>query len=87
MLNDVDIKTLQIKTFNGADIGEKYVPPSHPTAAKVAGLKTYKGNCHCGNFKFSIKIPEVKKVRSCNCSICTRVSPPFASGMLGLTWQ
>ena len=33
-------------------------------------LKTYKGNCHCGAFKFSIKIPELTSVTECNCSIC-----------------
>ena len=35
-------------------------------------LKTYKGNCHCGAFKFSIKIPELTSVTECNCSICFR---------------
>lgn len=33
-------------------------------------LKTYHGNFHCGAFKFSIKIPELKEVTECNCSIC-----------------
>jgi hypothetical protein len=33
-------------------------------------LKTYKGNCHCSAFKFSIKIPELTSVTECNCSIC-----------------
>ena len=33
-------------------------------------LKTYKGNCHCGSFKFSINIPELTSVTECNCSIC-----------------
>ena len=35
-------------------------------------LKTYYGNCHCGAFKFSIKIPELKSVEECNCSICLK---------------
>jgi len=44
-------------------------------------LHTYHGNCHCGAFKFAVKLPEVKDVYACNCSICVRVSesgfPPF----------
>jgi hypothetical protein len=35
-------------------------------------LKTYRGNCHCGAFKFNIKIPELTTVTECNCSICFR---------------
>jgi len=35
-------------------------------------LKTYYGNCHCGAFKFNIKLPELKSVLECNCSICLR---------------
>ncbi|KAF7931973.1 uncharacterized protein EAE97_008994 [Botrytis byssoidea] len=33
-------------------------------------LKTYNGNCHCGAFKFTIKVPEITTVTQCNCSIC-----------------
>ncbi|KAJ8059275.1 hypothetical protein OCU04_012240 [Sclerotinia nivalis] len=33
-------------------------------------LKTYHGNCHCGAFKFIIKVPEITTVTQCNCSIC-----------------
>ena len=33
-------------------------------------LKTYYGNCHCGAFKFSVNLPELKLVNECNCSIC-----------------
>lgn len=33
-------------------------------------LKTYNGNCHCGAFKFTIKMPELTTVTQCNCSIC-----------------
>jgi hypothetical protein len=39
-----------------------------PTLPKV--LKTYHGNCHCGAFRFSVKIPDITKVTECNCSIC-----------------
>lgn len=35
-------------------------------------LKTYRGNCHCGNFVFEIQTPEITSVTACNCSICVR---------------
>jgi hypothetical protein len=41
-----------------------------PQPIPTSELKTYKGNCHCGAFKFSIKIPELTSVTECNCSIC-----------------
>jgi hypothetical protein len=37
-----------------------------------ADLKTYRGNCHCGAFKFSVKLPELTSVMECNCSICSK---------------
>ena len=40
---------------------------------ETAELKEYRGSCHCGRFKFSIKIPALTTVWSCNCSICSRV--------------
>lgn len=75
MLDNIDVATLEVKTFNGADVGAKYVAPGLPSQlpGKDVGVKTYKGNCHCGNFKFSITVPELKKVRPCDCSICTKV--------------
>lgn len=39
-------------------------------AESTPELKTYQGNCHCGAFKFNIKIPELTSVTECNCSIC-----------------
>lgn len=35
-------------------------------------LKTYRANCHCGAFIYEIDLPELKTVRNCNCSICSR---------------
>ncbi|KAH8602125.1 Mss4-like protein [Bisporella sp. PMI_857] len=32
--------------------------------------QTYKGNCHCGAFQFSIEAPEIKEATECNCSLC-----------------
>ncbi|KAJ7886739.1 glutathione-dependent formaldehyde-activating enzyme [Mycena leptocephala] len=35
-------------------------------------LIDYRGNCHCGAFKFTLKAPELKQAFACNCSICSR---------------
>ncbi|KAJ6560229.1 Mss4-like protein [Mycena capillaripes] len=35
-------------------------------------LIEYRGLCHCGAFKFTLKVPELKEARSCNCSICSK---------------
>ncbi|THV89846.1 hypothetical protein D6D25_09742, partial [Aureobasidium pullulans] len=32
----------------------------------------YYGNCHCGAFKYSVKLAPMKKASRCNCSICTK---------------
>ncbi|KAL5514447.1 hypothetical protein ACEPAG_2535 [Sanghuangporus baumii] len=39
-----------------------------------AEVKTFKGSCHCGKFKFDFDHPslDVQKPASCNCSFCTR---------------
>lgn len=39
-------------------------------ATPTPDLKTYQGNCHCGAFKFSVKLPEPTSVTECDCSIC-----------------
>ena len=41
-------------------------------AESTPELKTYHGNCHCGAFKFSIKIPELTSVFECSCSVCLK---------------
>ena len=46
-------------------------------------LKTYHGNCHCGAFQFSVKLPELKQVYACDCSICTKVLPLFSTALHG----
>ncbi|KAJ7912435.1 Mss4-like protein [Mycena leptocephala] len=32
----------------------------------------YRGNCHCGAFKFIYNAPEIKQAFACNCSICSK---------------
>ncbi|RFU80578.1 glutathione-dependent formaldehyde-activating enzyme [Trichoderma arundinaceum] len=33
---------------------------------------TYRGNCHCGDFVFETKLPEIKSAFHCDCSICKK---------------
>ncbi|KAJ7827626.1 Mss4-like protein [Mycena olivaceomarginata] len=35
-------------------------------------LVEYRGNCHCGAFKFKVKAPELKAAIECTCSICSK---------------
>ena len=46
---------------------------SHQIMAEPT-FHTYHGNCHCGAFKFSVQLPELKEAHACNCSICSKVS-------------
>ncbi|KAJ7461998.1 Mss4-like protein [Mycena latifolia] len=32
----------------------------------------YRGNCHCGAFKFTFTAPELKQAYACTCSFCSR---------------
>ncbi|KAJ6548824.1 Mss4-like protein [Mycena capillaripes] len=34
----------------------------------------YRGNCHCGAFKFTFKTPPLKQAPTCNCSICSKIA-------------
>ncbi|KAJ6551045.1 hypothetical protein DFH09DRAFT_417963 [Mycena vulgaris] len=38
-----------------------------------APLIEYRGNCHCGAFKFTFKATELKLAFACDCSICSKV--------------
>ncbi|KAF7344512.1 GFA domain-containing protein [Mycena sanguinolenta] len=35
-------------------------------------MSNYPGNCHCGAYKFTVKLPDLNHVSSCNCSLCYR---------------
>ncbi|KAJ7094382.1 Mss4-like protein [Mycena epipterygia] len=41
-------------------------------STESAQLIHYRGNCHCGAFKFTFKSTELKQVHGCNCSICSK---------------
>ncbi|KAL6696428.1 Mss4-like protein [Trichoderma pleuroticola] len=34
--------------------------------------RTYRGNCHCGNFVYEVNLPELRSVVECDCSFCSR---------------
>lgn len=34
--------------------------------------RTYRGNCHCGNFVYEVDLPELRCVVECDCSFCSR---------------
>ncbi|KAJ7770994.1 glutathione-dependent formaldehyde-activating enzyme [Mycena maculata] len=38
----------------------------------IEQLIDYRGNCHCGAFKFTLKAPALKEVHACNCSFCSK---------------
>ncbi|KAJ7130921.1 glutathione-dependent formaldehyde-activating enzyme [Mycena filopes] len=35
-------------------------------------MSEYRGNCHCGAFKFTFKAPELKQGHACTCSFCSK---------------
>lgn len=35
-------------------------------------LDTYHGNCHCGAFRYSVKLNHLKEVTYCNCAFCSK---------------
>ncbi|KAF7352264.1 GFA domain-containing protein [Mycena venus] len=38
--------------------------------SRTPQLVEYRGNCHCGAFKFKLKVPEIKEAEACTCSMC-----------------
>ena len=50
-------------------------------------FETYHGDCHCGAFKFSVRLPELKQVVACNCSICSKVLPTNSLFMKTTSWH
>ena len=63
-------------TFRTTD-SKCQVSSEHQSTMAEQILETYHGNCHCGTFKFSVKLPELKQVHACDCSVCSKVSPAF----------
>ncbi|KAJ7130926.1 Mss4-like protein [Mycena filopes] len=40
--------------------------------SETPNLVEYRGNCHCGAFKFTFKAPELKQGHACTCSFCSK---------------
>ncbi|KAJ6577642.1 Mss4-like protein [Mycena capillaripes] len=40
--------------------------------SSTAETTEYRGNCHCGAFKFTFKTQPLKQAFTCNCSICSK---------------
>jgi hypothetical protein len=73
---------LTVRRFDGAALGEPYVPPEHegPLPTAIGGAeehKLYTGSCHCGAVTISLRSKPIdetfKGTAECNCSICGRV--------------
>ncbi len=35
-------------------------------------ILTYKGNCHCGRYRFEIDSPEITGAITCDCAMCAK---------------
>lgn len=40
------------------------------TQEKPDQPKTYRGSCHCGNYVFEARLPEIRSAEHCNCNFC-----------------
>ncbi|KAF3762730.1 hypothetical protein M406DRAFT_264248 [Cryphonectria parasitica EP155] len=38
----------------------------------MADLQTYRGNCHCGRFRFTLTVPEIQSAIRCSCGLCEK---------------
>ncbi|KAG9242421.1 Mss4-like protein [Calycina marina] len=81
MLDDIDLNNFTIKPFSNSNHSSKrnsrddsQLKSSRTNSASSANgerkAQAYDGNCHCGNFKFRLKLPELKTASKCHCSIC-----------------
>lgn len=66
--------------FNGAALGEAYVPPEYrgSTPAEIEGHQLYTGTCHCGKVGVALMSKPLdatfdELMVECNCSVCERV--------------
>ncbi|KAM4057893.1 glutathione-dependent formaldehyde-activating enzyme [Hirsutella rhossiliensis] len=85
---------LERKMFDGAAMGNKYVPHEYKGSlpAAVAGKQLYTGSCHCGKVRVALMSKPLDdsyddRIVECNCSICERngcrwVYPPVAAVVL-----
>jgi hypothetical protein len=72
----VDIESLEISTTDRAKVEPIYYPftlTSEQTPEVPQGQKLYTGSCHCQAITYTVVCEEIKEVRTCNCSFCSRV--------------
>ncbi|POR35307.1 Glutathione-dependent formaldehyde-activating enzyme [Tolypocladium paradoxum] len=67
------------KRYDGAALGDEYVPPEHkgPLPAAIDGHELYTGSCHCGAVTLAFMSKKLDETFTdltceCNCSICGR---------------
>ena len=57
------------------------------TETATPPLRAYRGNCHCGAYVFEAKLPEITKIKACNCSICYKRADVWAwAAQSNVTW-
>ncbi|KAL2130441.1 hypothetical protein VTI74DRAFT_6387 [Chaetomium olivicolor] len=83
-LQDLDIWSLELKTFEGNKFDPKYVAPEYsgpePNPPGYEDGKTYYGSCHCGAVTTAVKVKGSledgtygESIMECNCSHCQRI--------------
>jgi len=84
-LRDVDLRSLDVETFDGGSIPPAYEPPIYKgpePSANIEDAKIYTGACHCGAVKMKLKTRGLvgggcEEVRECSCRVCSRVCFSF----------
>ncbi|KAJ7125254.1 Mss4-like protein [Mycena epipterygia] len=72
-LADIDLESLEVETRHGGALEPTYHAPEHEVdVAPEPGTVAYHGNCHCGAIAYTLQIPPLSLVKTCNCSICSR---------------
>lgn len=73
-ITHTDSDTLTDKTMSSDEVIPGTNCMSYPKGwPKSAEIRTYKGSCHCGRFRYEFEFPDIQnsKVISCNCSLCS----------------
>ncbi|OLN81447.1 Centromere protein V 2 [Colletotrichum chlorophyti] len=78
-LQGINTWQLEKQPYDGAALGQKYVPPTHngPLPAAIDDCKLYTGSCHCGAVTLALMSKPLDETfggttAECNCSVCVR---------------
>ena len=41
-------------------------------ADEAQDARLYNGNCHCGRYRFTVRVPEIRQMTACHCSLCLK---------------